>query len=195
MTGQLALKLLIIAVPILGVGLWVGVTTGRFFGAFLRGAAAAVVLAGVLLALRLVGLPRLWEALPLPAAVLRRAPDILTVLLEEAAKLGAVLLLLPRRRERGDAHSGHRRLGAALGLGFASVEHLLFLGASIPGMLLRVAGAGTIHTLSGALYVATGDERGSAPGRRRLVTLVLVTVAHLTYNLVLQGLDRNLTIW
>lgn len=207
MITQLALKLLIIAAPVLVLGLVFGVPTGRFTGALLRGSLAALTLVAVLLALRLAGLPRLWNALPLPAGAARGLPALVVVVAEECVKLVAVIALLRSDRrtqpvgwvQRGDtertSRRSTRRLGAALGLGFATVEHLLFLGTTVPGMLLRIAGAGSIHTLSGAIYVAAADDRGPSPTRRRVLSVALITVGHLTYNLLLQGLDQNLTVW
>ena len=153
------------------------------------GATAAVAAMVVLLALRSL----------LPVA---RAPAVawltVVVLLEEGAKLLAVWA----SGATGNAGSPGSR-GAAVGLGFAATENLLYILAPTGLILLRFLTAGTIHVATTWLY---GRALHPAPDHRHThgvprprialpVALTIGALGHLAYNLIARSLDQILTVW
>lgn len=138
-------------------------------------------------------------------------------LLEELAKYIAVA---PWRGQRT------MRRGALRGMGFAWVEHLLFVLVPATVFLRRIVLASSLHMGTALLYTrprffaaAAGPtrrpghgppagpkhhtERGPAPGSRGRIPVPLLdtllialgTAIHLTYNLILQGLDGLSLFW
>ena len=168
----------------------------------LSGALAAAVVLIILLSLRAIGgIPGLAGLPSLPGTTW----ILVVVAVEESAKV-----LTVQHQCRLAQTSTTRSLvpvGIAVGLGFAAVEHLLYLLSPTTTIVLRLLTAGVLHTATAAMY-AWGFQQGARtarpsqrPGRRPPSPLLpallwLIAVAtHSSYNLIARSLDQTLIFW
>ncbi len=132
---------------------------------------------------------------PLFVYTLSLSSSMIVGLVEEASKIGGVLLLTRKRRHYSQLEG--LILGAAAGMGFASFEsngYAFFTffqsGGSLTGMvavtllrgLLSPIGHGTWTAILGSVVFRERQERGFVLSRNVLATYILVSVLHALWN-------------